>query len=402
MRNNSFIEYLIQELTVIFNMKNTSIIVGILYFVISLILMGCAQNTHESGESKAFIVDYHTKNTELFEAFFDINKMSIIRFEDDNPLLLSENIQLVFTEDYIFLLDKGAEQLFRFDHSGRLVNKIGRSGRGPAEYSNVTFFVTETKTQTVDILSNNGSAIMTFDFDGNFVKKFSTPFIVTSFDRLNSNLYYYYTGYSNSPNFHRLHMADTTSILESYLPLQTQAIDMIEMNFTPMDDYGYFREIFFPTVYKYNAAGIEEIFAMNFGGCAITQQMLEEVEDPFVFFENIGKDGFCSTSFLVANNNTFYVVAFHHDLRANQVSHFYVDLADSVYTRVVTSSNQKIANDFFSQLKPVYLDSEGHLFFVTSAMDLKAFIQSRSGLLQTDPLHEEYFNPLIIRVPKKK
>lgn len=382
-------------------MNNLTSIARIFFMVNILLLMGCSHNKNESVDSTTLIVDYQTKETDYFEDFFDIKQMSIIQFKDDNPIFLSDKLQIEFAENYLFVFDKGNEQLYRFDHSGKLLNKIGQSGHGPAEYNNAGFFGINENQQTLSILCDNGSSIMIFDYAGNFIKKFATPLIVTSFAQLNSNLYYYYTGYYNSPNNHRLHKADSANILESYLPLQTQAFDMIEMNFTPKEDYGYFRETFFPSVYKYNISGIQEIFKMDFGSCEITQQMLEEVKDPVVFFETIRKDGFCSTTSVLASENTFYVTAIQQDIQSTQVSHFYINLADSFYTRVICNKNKQAEIDFFNQLKPIYLDSEGFVYYLTNSADLKAFMESKTSNLQADLLPKENLNPLIISVPLK-
>jgi len=380
-----------------YNRKNTLIVFISFLFCLS----GCGRDKPEDEKSKTFVIDYHTGKKIHFEDYFELEKMTYVFFDDDNSLFLSDDLQLEFTGKYFFILDKGYAQLYRFDNNGALINKIGRSGQGPAEYYNPGFFSVDTQNEAVDILSDNGSTIMTFNFEGDYLKKFSTPFIVTSFDRLNSNLYFYYSGYFNSPNFHRLHRADTIQILESYLPLKTQAFDMIEMNFTPKADYGYFRETFFPSVYKYDKNGIEEFLKLDFGNYEITKEELERVSDPFEFFEKIGSDGFCSTVSLRAGNDFFCVVTLKQGSGGTRVSHFYVNIADSTYKRVISNASQEATNDFFSQLRPVHIDLEGSVWFLTNPLDLKSFLESRTELSLGYAIPEDYFNPLLIVLPLK-
>lgn len=383
-------------------MKKKIINTAIVYFVIALLFIGCKQKKYEAHESNSFIVNYHINETEYFDDFFNINNMSIIQFEDDNPLFLSEKLQIFFAKDYLFIHDKGYEQLYRFAYTGKLINKIGQAGKGPAEYINTGFFSIDENQQTIRILSDNGSAIMIYDFDGRFLEKITTPLVVTSFDCINSNLYYYYTGYYNSPNSHRLHKADSVKILESYLPLQTKAFDMIEMNFTPMGDFGYFREAFFPSVYKYDSSGIQEVLKMDFGMYEITKQTLEKVEDPFVFFEKIEKSGFCSITTVISDKHEFYIGSIQQDISGTKVSHFHINLADSAYTRIVSNSKNQIEVDFFSQLKPAYLVSDDYICFLINPIVFKAFIQSRNDLVLQYPLQEDNLNPLLVIIPLKK
>ncbi|TVR83568.1 MAG: 6-bladed beta-propeller [Chitinophagaceae bacterium] len=402
MKNNKVNQYLMHKALFIFRIKKRLGNLAIASLLIGILFPGCQDRQRVSSDYKTFIVNYHTKNTEHFETFLDMANISITHFKADDTLFLSENLQVKYTENYIFLLDKVYEQLYRFNDSGQLINKIGRSGLGPSEYVNTGFFTVDDNNRTLSILHNNGTAIMIFDYDGNFLREFSTPFIITSFDQLDSNLYFYYTGYSNSPSFKRLHMADTLKILNSFLPLQTQAFDMIEMNFTAMGDYGYFREVYFPTIYKYSYSGIHEIFKINFGHCEITQKMLEEVKDPFEFFEKIQNNGFCSTASLIAAGSKYYVVTIEQKSGFNQVSHFYIDLEDSIYTRVYSNANNLIEYDFFSQLKPVYIDSENNLHFISSQIELKTFLNARPDMKLNSSMSDNNLNPLIVKIPINK
>lgn len=368
--------------------------------LISLFLgMGCATVGPDNDNCSILFLDYHSAEKVHFEDFFDLTNMSVISFSSEQRLLLTEHIQIRISQNNIFLLDKGYSQLYRFDRSGNFLNLIGRPGLGPSEYFNPAFFALDIDMKQVDVLCNNGSSIMTFDYNGHFVKQIETPLIISSFDRLSSNDYFYYTGFFNSENFKRLHRADTSRILESFLPIKTQAFDMVEMNFTPMDSYGYFRETFFPSIYKYDQNGIEELFRINFGRCQITQEMLEMAGDPYEFFEKISRDGFCSTVSLVAGDNTFYVVIIEQEKHSTQVSHLYAGFGDTVSKRVVNKSKDQHSGDFFSQLKPIELDSEGRVVFLTNSLELTNFIRERYGFLPYLPIIEENTNPLIIMIP---
>ncbi|TVR43331.1 MAG: 6-bladed beta-propeller [Bacteroidia bacterium] len=382
-------------------MLNSEKNILIVFLTFFLFLTGCGPDKPDDGESTAFVIDYHTTQIIHFEDYFDFENVTYVFLGDDNSVFLSDNLQIEFTGKYFFVLDKGYAQLYRFDNHGSLINKIGRSGRGPAEYYNPGFFALDAKSEAIDILSDNGSTIMTFNFEGDFLKEFSTPLIVTSFDRLNSNLYFYYTGYHNSPNFHRLHRADTTQILESYLPLKTQAIDMVEMNFSPKAEYGYFRETFFSSVYKYDKDGVVELLTLDFGIFEITKEDLEKVIDPFDFFQKIDNEGFCTTVSLRAGNDIFCVVTLKQGSGDARISHFYVNIADSTYNRVVSNAKQDATNAFFSQLRPVHIDLEGRVWFLTNPFDLQSFLETRTDYYLGYTIPEEYLNPLLIILPFK-
>jgi len=379
-------------------MKNAQTTKVIVCTFLVIIIIGCHQNKPYHSDILSFTVDIKTKETTIFEDFFDLDKMSIIQFADERPLFLSDNLQIEFAENYIFVFDKGNVQLYRFDRTGNLINKIGRSGKGPAEYANAGFFSINQNQSTLNILCDNGSAIMVYDFEGKLIKKFATPLIATSFDCINSNLYYYYTGYHNSPNSHRLHKADSVKILESYLPIQTQALDMIEMNFTHRGEIGYFRETFFPSVYKYDSDGIQEIFKMAFGDCEITQKRLEKVQDPLDFFQEIKKNGFCSTTSVVAGKDQIYVVAIHQKQLAHHFFHFHINLADSAYTRVIDYPRGQNEKNVLRHLKPVYLDSEDNMYFVANPINLEGFLKTEPAL-QKGLKSNENLNPFVLLLP---
>jgi hypothetical protein len=68
-----------------------------------------------------------------------------IPLETTDESLLSDELQVCYTGQYIFVSDMKTATFFRFDAEGKYLNKIGRKGQGPGEYTNALFFRADAK-----------------------------------------------------------------------------------------------------------------------------------------------------------------------------------------------------------------------------------------------------------------
>ena len=74
---------------------------------------------------------------------------------------------LVATEKYFFVSDNRG--IFQFERSGKFIREIGKLGRGPNEYPNLTDFAVDESSQRIYILPNTLRQIKVFDFNGTYI-----------------------------------------------------------------------------------------------------------------------------------------------------------------------------------------------------------------------------------------
>ena len=382
-------------------MKRYRVILLLKVLVAVLLLVACNGRTEKETDSDVLIIDYNNAKEITFDKFFDFSKTEIIQFEHNDSIFLSERLEFNFADSYIFVLDIDATQLYRFDMQGKLINKIGTSGSGPAEYNNVSFFQVNKSTKTIDILCDAGTTIKTFEYNGNYIKHFNTPFPTQSFAQLNSNLYFFYSGFHGSDSHKRLHLCDTTDVINSYLYLKTNATDVTEQNFTSYGTHGLFRESFFPSIYRYDSLGIEKIIRFNFGNCDVTEN-LKECDDLYQFFEDINNRGFCTTKDPAHQGKkiTYIKTMYQIDMEAS-FSHFYINMEDSTYKKVISNEKDKILHDLFYQLRMIHIDSNDNGYYLINPYAFDNAVNEKPDMFPKKLEFAVNGNPLILILPLK-
>ena len=67
-----------------------------------------------------------------------------IPLETTDSCLLSDELQIFYGKDAIFVGDQKNERFYRFDKHGSFLNTIGQKGEGPADYTSaLNFYVDE-------------------------------------------------------------------------------------------------------------------------------------------------------------------------------------------------------------------------------------------------------------------
>lgn len=368
-----------------------------LYFICTSI--SCQSPTQKKNNTNTLTLEYAQSKTLNFQDFYDFNQAALLQFHDATELYLSNRLEVQFSDQYIFVFDASAAQIYVFNHSGQFMHKIGNPGAGPGEYINASFFQLDLNNNTLDLLCNAGATIKTYSFSGNYLGSFNTPVICNSFAKISNNLYLFYTGYFWGPDNKRLHLGDTSQILRSFLPINTKAMDAIEPNFTAYGSTGLFRELFFPQVYKYDQNGITPLLEFRFGRREISSEKLEQVDDPFEFLEHLNRKGFCTTVSTHQGSQWLNVITSQQSSRNAQISHFFLNLQDSTYFKVVNPSKNEVVQFFFNQLRIIHIDSSDYIYFLVSPMELYEYANMHPEKFPSHWSYDPQGNPLIIKVP---
>jgi len=382
-------------------MKKHRFIILILLSVVVFLFEACKSKTEKPDDSAVLIIDYNTDKETTFDKFFNFSNLKIVQFEYNDTITLSDRLSINVTDGYIFVFDYVTPQLYRFNMKGKLINKVSSQGKSLYEYNHVSNFQVDKSTKTIDILCDAGTTIKTFDYNGNYIKHFNTPFPTQSFAQLNSNLYFFYSGFHGSDSHKRLHLCDTTDVINSYLYLKTNATDVTEQNFTSYGTHGLFRESFFPSIYRYDSLGIEKIIRFNFGNCDVTEN-LKECDDLYQFFEDINNRGFCTTKDLAHQGKKiiFAKTMYQIDFKP-YFSHFYININDSTYKRVVSNKKDKKLHKLFNQLRMVHIDSNDYGYYLTSPYVFYDVVNEKPYMFPKDLEFDPEGNPLILILPLK-
>lgn len=149
-----------------------------LFFALSLFL-SCQSNKKQQvnivEEPEALPVINLSQDIERCE-YFPISeaaeKIDIVSLDNSDEALFDEIKQIEVTETDIWIAPFRSQQIFRFDRNGKFLNKVGKVGQGPEEYTLCAHFVVNHNKKKIYIMSVS-SGILAYDFEGNFIEKLS-------------------------------------------------------------------------------------------------------------------------------------------------------------------------------------------------------------------------------------
>ena len=137
-------------------------------FLLALLLISCGKETTKENKPQLLVVDLMADpDKKVVNDFLNRMKIRLMPLETGDDLLFNgKNSHLYVYKNELFVADGGQNIIFRYDHSGKLINKINRLGQGPEEYiylGNIAF--------ANDLLYVRDKAkLQVYDFEGKYVR----------------------------------------------------------------------------------------------------------------------------------------------------------------------------------------------------------------------------------------
>jgi hypothetical protein len=97
------------------------------------------------------------------------SKVNYIPLETSTRSLVGEIIEICLTKDYIFIQHRRSPLLMQFDRNGKFIRNIGKTGKGPGEYTLIRCFSIDEKNRIVFIQENWRKEILQYSFDGMYL-----------------------------------------------------------------------------------------------------------------------------------------------------------------------------------------------------------------------------------------
>lgn len=94
--------------------------------------------------------------------------LEYIKLEFKAESALGRIQRIAATEKFFFVFD--SREIKQFSRTGKYIQKIGKTGRGPGEYPGIIDFAVDELTQRIFVLANFTRQVFIYDFTGTFVK----------------------------------------------------------------------------------------------------------------------------------------------------------------------------------------------------------------------------------------
>lgn len=127
-----------------------------------------------------------------------VERTEIIRLTSDGDLLIGKIEKVLESKNNYFLADD--DLIYRFNKTGKLLNTIGRKGKGPGEYLSPGKIDADEANQHLYVMDYLGRKMLRYNFDGQLDTKFNLPdkFAINDFRLYNGRILY--TSEANSVN----------------------------------------------------------------------------------------------------------------------------------------------------------------------------------------------------------
>ncbi|WP_139279658.1 6-bladed beta-propeller [Tangfeifania diversioriginum] len=149
-----------------------NVIIPCLFVIVIYLFLMIGYNKSVSAQEQVVINPKINCNNEILfsDLFADIN---YIPLETKIENLISEPSKVRITDSLIFIKNHKPPALLVFNYSGNFIAKIGREGRGPAEYNWLRSFCIDEKNRHVFIYNKYPDKLLIYNYDGTFVKSHS-------------------------------------------------------------------------------------------------------------------------------------------------------------------------------------------------------------------------------------
>lgn len=200
----------------------------------------------------------HINNSEIVKISEVARSIIYIPLETTYNSLLSDELQIYYAENDIFVGDQKTSCFYRFDKSGKFKNVIGKKGDGPKDYLSAIMFYVDEKANIVYLVSPQTRTLYQYNYEGEFLGKVTFEKVPWNIQKIEDKYLFYnnrFNRIASDEHVKELYLADNYGHIIKELPttIKNAAMDMVlfEMPFF----YEFSGNIFYKnplldTVYK--------------------------------------------------------------------------------------------------------------------------------------------------------
>lgn len=290
--------------------------------------------------------------------FLEITEL--IPLETNQICLVNRIDKVVMFESKIFVFDENSQKILLFNHDGTFIRQIGRPGKGPGEYLEISDFDIDRVRNLVYVLDFKN--VHTFSLNGEFQKTTKTQFMAQKLLVLNSNEIIF----NGAGRDDRLFITDSTfQKTQSFFPYTLAHRITPNYSLSKLNENSIFHLPYCDTLFAFNGQQPYPFIYIDFNGNNFTNSNFEhlsqgEKNNLFDYILKGGKYANC-LGFLPVKNHVFMVI-----LHSNAAYWGFYNMDSDEYSFV---KNKGIKNDIFGSFmyfNPVGTTTDEYILAVQS------------------------------------
>lgn len=151
---------------------------NIVSILLSCLLLACSSNNNNNKQVEIQSIDSlsvinlseNVMSVSSYALSEAVEKVDIVELEVSDESLLGEIRQLEVSSNDIWVTSYKDELIYRFNHEGKFLNKVGKKGQGAGEYVNLWNFAVDDENKQIYVLTAS-MGVFLYDYAGNFIRK---------------------------------------------------------------------------------------------------------------------------------------------------------------------------------------------------------------------------------------
>lgn len=335
----------------------------------SIILISCS-NSKKNNSVKT--VAFNKENLSDF-LLKKKDSMEVIQLETKENSLINEIERIYFPKNRILIYDR--KKILLFDKQGKFISEIGKKGRGPEEYLQLTSMIFDADSQQVEIFDNTKRTLFIYNLEGDLVETKKADISFISFAKTAEG-YCVYAPFVNhkSSEGYNLHFLDLDLRATGIKSLPTKNnFDryLFTENFSKNGSELFFHHGLNDTIYKIKKRIIEPYLYVDFDEFKVPYDEISTMVDQNLYDKKVYSN---TPSNIGAIKNVLIndsqLIFWFTELTSQGASPFYTglysrDKKDIEFYDSFSTSVAGVANTY-----PKFMDNEKSVY-VTNAYELE-------------------------------
>ncbi|WP_313382344.1 6-bladed beta-propeller [Proteiniphilum saccharofermentans] len=286
----------------------TKNIVSLLFSISVILILGnnCTQKENEPLGSQLISVEL-TDGPIYLSNLFDTIKP--IFFETNDSSLIGADPNVIFTDKSIFIKSDNTVKIY--DYTGKYLNNIDKKGNGIGEYTTISDFCINEKSNQVDILDKRQKKILSYDFNGAYIdSKPINIWAIRIFRDDLSRLYIYSGNERDNDNIYKFNVIDDTSKYY-FSGIDKKKSEFLHISnpinfFKSKNAETLFFEPFNDTIYALKKNMIVPKYTISYNGQNVPESFYKKnnFSNVFEFFQEFHKHEYINSTYNVIEMNS--------------------------------------------------------------------------------------------------
>lgn len=283
------------------------------------------------------------------------DNLTPIALETTDSSFIDALASVKLTPKHIFV--RTDNTIKQFDRNGRFIKNIGQKGQAGNEYTGITDFILNEPAKQIDILDRKQKKILTFDYDGNYIK--STPIATSAWQlyKPNSTTTLTYSGNECDVNNTSKFNAYSENQRDSFFPIDEQRSKFLHIHtprnlYTLINNEAIFFEAFNDTIYRLDKQQASPKYVLSYNGKNLPASFFTEKNYANImeFFQAFNARGCVNTTYDVTEGDTKLVFTCYYE------GNKHVNIYDK--TAQQTQSSKTFTEDILMQNVSLPFDEE--------------------------------------------